>query len=275
MVGCTVCGRDLDPRNVTGFCRRCHSEVRNRDPEYRAKVVAGEKRRLQLDPEARAKKRAIMIANRNVPGADEKRKAAIAASRVYALAAANAVNVAGSAGRVLAGVKRTATVLAWCPPHLRGEYRYLYRVKRIPAAEARQMIEDQNEMEMARWRRSLGITPVVVPEEPVEAEPVEPEIDPADVVIELAAKLFGVTVDDIMGSCRQPRFTAPRYAVAVAMHRQNIDLTAIAVALGKSDHTTSLHWRRRGEQIEAEDAKFACKVARLSACWVKPEAMAA
>jgi hypothetical protein len=40
--------------------------------------------------------------------------------------------------------------MAWCPQHLRDEHKRLVRVKKVPAAQAREIILNQWQAEMAR-----------------------------------------------------------------------------------------------------------------------------
>jgi hypothetical protein len=51
---------------------------------------------------------------------------------------------------------RTATVLAWCPPELRDEYRHLCASLRLSAAEAREIIEEKIPGTAAHARREVA-----------------------------------------------------------------------------------------------------------------------
>jgi len=273
MSGCTECGKKLHPHNKTGLCRYHHGQIRNRDPEYRATIVASRKRKLAQDPEAMARQRAIFEQNRNAPGAREKRLANLVDSRPRALAAARAVNVAGSEGRVNAGRRRTATVLAWCPPQLRDDYRALNRMTGVSAADARRMIEEQNEMELARWRRSIGVA--VEPERLANTEPVvSAKPRPQDEAFALAARVFDVTEDEILGPSRARRIMLARYALAVGFSRAGYSTTGIADALNRTDHTTAINLLSRAQEHAARDRKFARQVERVARCWPVLEAAA-
>lgn len=113
-------------------CKPCANKALWADPAFRARKnrISGQTLlRLKQDPEFRAKEDAarrrnvaIMNANRRPRTAEE---LAIAAKR------------------------QSARKLSWCPPALRDEYRALVRSKRIPAAEARQMI-------LAQYKRQIG-----------------------------------------------------------------------------------------------------------------------
>lgn len=62
------------------------------------------------------------------------------------------------AGRAAAGAKRTAAVLAWCPPEYLETYRLLTRSKSFTAIEARAMIEAEIEAKSpaAQARRQIA-----------------------------------------------------------------------------------------------------------------------
>jgi len=65
---------------------------------------------------------------------------------------------AGSEPRVIAGRKRSETVLSWCPVEYRDEYRRLVRTKLIRAPEARRMVEDMIAADLARYA-ATGVLP--------------------------------------------------------------------------------------------------------------------
>jgi len=49
----------------------------------------------------------------------------------------------------------SAARMAWCPPELRDQARYLTNTKRIPAADVRRMILEQHEADMKRFSERL------------------------------------------------------------------------------------------------------------------------
>ncbi|API58081.1 hypothetical protein BSL82_01200 [Tardibacter chloracetimidivorans] len=109
------------------------------DPELRARHRAAVNRKLE-DPAYRA-----MLVDR-ITRARAKRDPQKIRERARALGTRPWTDEQWQnylASRPEAGRKRTATVLDWCPPHLVNEYRHLVRVKRVPSAEARRIIEDQ------------------------------------------------------------------------------------------------------------------------------------
>lgn len=52
--------------------------------------------------------------------------------------------------------RQSATRLAWCPPHLRDEYRRLTRQQRMKADEARAIVLKQAQIEDQRFRDRLA-----------------------------------------------------------------------------------------------------------------------
>lgn len=168
---CLDCGTELGARNRSGFCRRCVGRAnlrkpgirvkiaeKNRErmasPEVRAEMSRRMKLRLAADPELREKYVATMRKANQSPACYAARRRRWAAEKPWIKG--NEAQPAGSEPRQRAARAISATRLSWCPPHLRDEYRFLTEIKRLLAAEARQMIEDQHEVEMTRWRREHG-----------------------------------------------------------------------------------------------------------------------
>jgi hypothetical protein len=149
---CRTCSTLLGRGNKTGYCRRHVSAHNLSQPHIRAAQRAGIARKHATDPEFLDGLRARARRLADDPVINAKRTQHFKEGRFWELGtiAARAPEVRARAGR-----KISATKLAWCPPHLRAEYLHLIRNKRIPAAEARALIEDQNEVEMRRWRASL------------------------------------------------------------------------------------------------------------------------
>jgi hypothetical protein len=147
---CTDCGVAVCSRNVSGFCRRCVGVANMRSVEARAKVSTSYRRRLQADPAAMAAARQRLATARDARDADARRERWIAGKFWLQ---GQCSQPAGSPARVRAGQRQSATKLAWCPPHLRADYRFLTVEKRLPAAEARELIERHHVAELARWSR--------------------------------------------------------------------------------------------------------------------------
>lgn len=130
-------------KNKTGMCVRCANRKLNADPIAKAKRVAGIRKKFQ-DPAHRAKIAAVARRNAQKAAVDpEIRLKLIEHGKKMA---ANYLHTpegraANKAARQRAGQSRTETVLGWCPPELRAEYRYWAISRRKPAAEARRIIE--------------------------------------------------------------------------------------------------------------------------------------
>lgn len=153
---CRTCATTLSRRNRTGYCRKCVGAALHRKPGFKEKLRAGIKRKIYADPEYADALRKRARAASASPKAVKARTERWHRDRVWEQGtAAQTPEVRARAGR-----STTATRLAWCPPHLRETYRDLINSKRIKAAEARRMIEEQEAAELARWRRANGIEEV-------------------------------------------------------------------------------------------------------------------
>lgn len=69
-------------------------------------------------------------------------------------------------------------------------------------------------------------------------------------IIENAATLFVVSVDDIMGKSRAPRFADPRHIVMWMLRREGLSYPQIG-RLFNRDHTTIMYGCRRVERMPA------------------------
>lgn len=264
---CTDCGAELDKRgrSVTGRCRFCSSQIANRCPERRKRVSEGMKRWLALNPAEKDAHRKRLLASRSSEMATDGRRRAAIDNKIWLKG--NESQPAGSPSRVRAGAKSRATKLSWCPPDLRDEYLFLIKVKRIKAAEARPMIEQQHELEMARWRRSVGAAAVNDELEKLATALRVRNMTPVDRVMSAAAAIFDVTVADIRSPDRARHISIARYAVASALQRGGMSTPKIAAALGRNDHTAAIHLLRRAQWFAAHDMTFAYKAAHVSAAW--------
>lgn len=150
---CNTCGSKLGRGNKSGFCRRHVAAHNLSQPHIREAQKAGIARKHATDPEFLDGLRARARRLAEDPVINAKRTQHFKEGRFWELGtiAAKAPEVRARAGR-----KASATKLAWCPPHLRADYLHLVRGKRFLASEARAFIEDQNEVEMRRWRASVG-----------------------------------------------------------------------------------------------------------------------
>jgi len=136
------CGKTLSDRNTSGFCVRCFNQERNKDPAFRAARAEGIRRKFK-DPEHRERMRKIMIRNAEKARSDPEfmkwlsdRGKVCAATQLRTPEAIAAF----LATRKESGRKRSDTVLAWCPPEYRDDYRFLVRTKRLSARQAKAQI---------------------------------------------------------------------------------------------------------------------------------------
>jgi hypothetical protein len=149
---CATCATPLSRGNRSGYCKRHVSAAKAQDPAWREAQRAGAKRALQVNPERLDALRARVRAMNITP--EKRARTAEHAKRIglHAIGQRTANSPESIAKRAAASV---STKLAWCPPHLREQYRHLLYVKRIPAAEARAMILAQEAAEIAEMRRRL------------------------------------------------------------------------------------------------------------------------
>lgn len=149
---CQTCGKALGRNNRSGYCKHHVSAAKAQDPAWREAQRAGAKRALLADPERLDALRQRIRAQNIAP---EKRAWAAERARqikFYEIGHRSCHTPEAQAKR---SASCTATKLAWCPPHLRADYRRLVRTKHIPAAEAREIILAQEQAEIAAMRRRL------------------------------------------------------------------------------------------------------------------------
>lgn len=154
-LACATCGATLSRQNRSGYCRRHASAAKAQDPAWREAQRAGARRALLANPERLDALKARIRAHNTSPEhrawAAERAKAIKLHERGSAASQTAEANAKRSASA-------TASKLAWCPPHLRQDYRRLIYSKKLSAAEARQIILAQDAAEVAEVRRRMGET---------------------------------------------------------------------------------------------------------------------
>lgn len=122
-------------------CNPCQLARLNTDPGIAARRIAG-MHVYYADPVIRAKAAAKMARNAAKGMENPANVAKQQANLQKARARLNDPDVLAkiAAKRKDNGRKRSETVMAWCPPEYRDQYRHLTIAKKIKAAEARQMI---------------------------------------------------------------------------------------------------------------------------------------
>ena len=151
---CLDCSAALGPKNKTGLCRRCGTIRFNKREGAGAQISATLTRKYRTDPVYRERNAAHLRAIVQRPEVKAAKSAAMKAGRIWEMS--RPFMEAGSLARQRAGRAIRENLLGWCPFELRGEYRSLIKSKKIPAAEARRIILEQHETELARFRRSIG-----------------------------------------------------------------------------------------------------------------------
>lgn len=136
---CSVCEKPHGIANRSGLCLKHFNARLNSDPDMHAKRVAGVRRDAV---ERRDEKRRVLLANAAKAMTPERREALRERmKRVQPLS--QAPEVLAKIDMAAKGRKRTDTVLGWCPPEYRDEYRALVRSRSFNAAEAKAAILDQ------------------------------------------------------------------------------------------------------------------------------------
>lgn len=149
---CRDCGGPTSGRGPTGRCRSCANRHNLSQPETRARISRRRRAYFAANPVAMATVRTNLVKARDARDHEARRNRFVAEKLWFN---GGHKNPAGSDSRRRAGRRCSATKLAWCPPELREHYHHLTKIKRLKAAEARAMIEDQHEVEMQRWLNEI------------------------------------------------------------------------------------------------------------------------
>lgn len=144
---CKVCESELYRQNKTGYCRKCW----NTSDEKRAKISATMREHWR-NPELRAMYSEAGARNLSTPGAREKAVEIVKQRRTWEIASSHITPEARKRGTIRAMNTRLADV----PREYRDEYRRLRRSHRMSREEAIEMIRQQQETDMERFRRKLG-----------------------------------------------------------------------------------------------------------------------
>jgi len=147
---CSDCHGPISTQSKTGRCRRCAVNHSNADPAIRARKAEANRRKSQ-DPAFVQRAVRHLQAGQKAARSDPERAAKLVAKVQANLALAWSVEARRKwyAGRKEAARRRTETMLGWCPPRWRDEYRRLRNCWGRGAAEARRMIEEKMAIERA------------------------------------------------------------------------------------------------------------------------------
>lgn len=144
-----ACGTELSRPNRTGRCKPCAVAWLNSSTDIKARRVKGLHRMMAARPEWRERVRALGRLERS-PEFRERARQTCTERRLweYGLPKARTPEANAKRGRSLTEAK-----LGWCPRELRDHYRTLTKNHGYKAAEARAMILEQHEKDMAAFRR--------------------------------------------------------------------------------------------------------------------------
>lgn len=248
---CADCGTSLGQRNTSGYCGRHVGAANMRRPGARAYQVHRLRLRYAGDPELCAANADRLATAREMRDPEDLR-ARWLAGRPWVKG--NAAQPKGSAARRRMAASLSNTRLAWCPPHMRDRYRALTK-KGVRAAEARELILQEHEIEMRRWRRSVGI------EQPVDLTPSRGLlfIDRASTV---AAEWAGVA--NLWTGSKSVRLSRARWAVWLVLLRRSWSVNRIASETGM-DRKSVKYGLAKAEGLVLVPGEFADLFARVQA----------
>jgi hypothetical protein len=237
---CAVCPASLDPRNRTGYCSRHH----NGAPGKRQRISEALKRGHQLHPEWREDRRRAAIKAASCPVERARRAQRCRDRRLWEIGVAALT----PESRAKQAAAQSARRMAWCPPELRDEAKRLVRYKKLRLAEVKQIIGEQHEAEMRRFRRSIGVIEDPVPKDgPVIGRPPIPQTgDPVEIIAAIASA-FGLTADEITGGRRHNRLIPARQTTAYVLRGLGNSYRQVGVWLGGRDHSSVMEACRQFE----------------------------
>ncbi|MBN9504948.1 MAG: hypothetical protein J0I69_02885 [Altererythrobacter sp.] len=90
-----------------------------------------------------------------------------------------------------------------------------------------------------------------------------------EAILPVAAERFGITVDDLIGQRRLPRYVRARAFVVWALRSLGRPLSypLIAGLLGGRDHTSAIYLHEKAVWLRLHDAEFASACSRLAAAF--------
>lgn len=259
---CRECSKPLSPRSRSGLCR-VHVK---KSPEFRERLSQALRSSYAANPEWRERKSRASRISANRPEERERR------SRQAKEFGLHQIGVAALTAESFAkaGARAAATRMAWCPPHLRAEYRFLTQKKGLRAPDARRIIEAQNEAEMQRWRRAHGLVEeeVVLPKVKAPALSLPADLPFIEKVLPAVSKLTCISVRDLIDRAKFSHIVRARFAAIYAIKRHygdEMSAAAIGRFLGGRDHSTILHALKEAEKLVRQDEDFADLVAKVLA----------
>jgi len=146
---CLDCPNPITVQSKTGRCRTCAIRVVNSDPIAIARRASANRQKAKANGHIYGKR--LLEAKREAMKDPEKRARIVAAQYQNSKAMwTPEARRKWFASRKASQVKRVNTMLAWCPPKWRDEYRRLLNRGKWRANTARKAIEDRIAAERAR-----------------------------------------------------------------------------------------------------------------------------
>lgn len=155
---CSACPSPICAPNKSGLCRKCSNAKTNSDPEIRArraKTCAA----LYDDPAYATRHREAVAKGVRALGPAHIEKLR-QSGRTVGTANLTSPEVQERTHspecREVRRLARIETMLGWCPPERRDEYRHLVYFKRLSSAEARRIIESEIPGTVEHARRTVA-----------------------------------------------------------------------------------------------------------------------
>lgn len=251
---CKQCAGSLSASNKSGYCKTCVWTA----PEMKERRLAGLRKAYRERPEIGEAARDRIVAATQTPEHAERGRRFMLEKQIWKKSKIGFHPGCERAKRI--GQTLSNTRLSWCPPHLRADYLNLVNNKKFRAAEARELIEQQHEIELARFRRSLGQAPQSALSQMKCAD------SPVDAVIQAAALNYKVAPQDVVSLARSQILMPARCAAATAFRDIGFSTPVIARLMNRSDHTSAMHWIKLGK-VKRGDALFEQAVSDATLAW--------
>lgn len=238
---CSTCGKALARGNRSGLCRSCVARRNGRDPAVRARISQVLSMALRSDP---AKLAAAQERARRALALPQAREGAARMRETSQSWRKAQIASQTREARSKAGRTATATRLAWCPPHLRADYKHLLYSKGLRAAEARAIIEDQHAREISAMRARMEAGQVAPDEARLNAVEIAPVPDDVAAIIGVVAKATGFSAAQLTGGTRQRAMVDARAVIVKVLRGRGLSFARIGQMLGGRDHSTLMALHR-------------------------------
>lgn len=157
-LACAECGARITRQSRSGLCRLHAMRRKHADPAFRAARAAGLARHYAKPGAREACARRLADWRENMPEADRERLREHGRGLVRDYLSRPDIHARSQSpeARRRAVEGNEAAKLGWCPPELRGAYTALIRSKKVPAAEARRIIEGEIAGTVEHARRAIA-----------------------------------------------------------------------------------------------------------------------